>query len=133
MKLIVCIDDRMGMAFNKRRQSRDRMLIEDLVHHVGNAPLYVTPYTAKLFEGHTLDLRVTDSPLLDAKGNDYCFTELDTPSHDTDISELTVYRWNRHYPSDTVFPLDLSRFTLISSSEFVGSSHEKITKEVLKS
>lgn len=132
LKLIVCLDDRGGMAFNRRRQSRDRILIENLVQHVGTARLYVTPYTAKLFRGHVLDLWETDTPLLDAGSTDYCFSELEAPSHEADVSELTVYRWNRHYPSDTVFSLNLSDFTLASTTEFVGSSHEKITKEVWK-
>ena len=30
MKLIVCLDDNNGMMFNKRRQSRDRVLIENV-------------------------------------------------------------------------------------------------------
>ena len=31
MKLIVCLDDKNGMMFNKRRQSRDRVLIENVL------------------------------------------------------------------------------------------------------
>ena len=31
MTLIVCIDDKNGLLFNHRRQSRDRVLIEDLL------------------------------------------------------------------------------------------------------
>ena len=49
MKLIVCLSDDNGMMFNHRRQSRDRVLIADMIQHVQNAPLWVSPYSAPLF------------------------------------------------------------------------------------
>ena len=39
MNLIVCLDDKNGMAFNGRRQSRDRLLTEDLLQTVGESCL----------------------------------------------------------------------------------------------
>ena len=45
------------------------------------------------------------------------------------LDRLIVYRWNRHYPSDVRFPLELADFTLQSSTEFRGSSHDLITRE----
>lgn len=36
---------------------------------------------------------------------------------------------NRDYPVDLYFEIDLSRWKKISSKEFAGSSHDKITKE----
>jgi hypothetical protein len=43
-----------------------------------------------------------------------------------------VYRWNRRYPGDVFFDLDVSAapWRCVETEEFVGSSHEKITKEV---
>ena len=35
MKIIVCLDDYGGMLFNSRRQSRDRMLIDDIMMDLG--------------------------------------------------------------------------------------------------
>ena len=35
MNLIVCLDDSGGMRFNKRRQSRDSLLIKDLIEAYG--------------------------------------------------------------------------------------------------
>lgn len=40
MKLIVCMDDKNGMAFNHRRQSRDRVLAERIMELTENAKLY---------------------------------------------------------------------------------------------
>ena len=31
MKIIVCVDDNFGMLFNNRRQSKDQMLLEDMM------------------------------------------------------------------------------------------------------
>ena len=50
------------------------------------------------------------------------------------IEEVIVYKWNRRYPTDTYFDLDLAAlgFRLASSEEFAGYSHEKITKETYR-
>lgn len=132
MKLIVCLDERRGMAFNHRRQSRDRMLTEDLVKTVGNARLFVMPYSASLFDGYPTDLVISEDPMKKASDGDFCFLETVSPTTDKDISELILYHWNRHYPSDIRFLLDTATFSLVSSADFVGFSHEKITKEVWK-
>lgn len=133
MKLIVCLDDKQGMLFNHRRQSRDRHLIADLVSHVGEQPLYITAYSKPLFDGHDLDLRITESPIEAAKNGGYCLIEtLDPAPYADHIDELVIYRWNRHYPADVHFTLSLDAYTLESTVEFVGSSHDKITKEVWK-
>ena len=44
--------------------------------------------------------------------------------------EYIVFWWNRHYPPDRKFDLDLSKWNKVSEEEFAGYSHEKITKEV---
>ena len=42
-----------------------------------------------------------------------------------------MFRWNRDYPADTYFDLSLeSGWTRTETSEFAGSSHETITKEI---
>lgn len=132
MKLIVCLDDRCGMAWGGRRQSRDRLVTEDIVRHVGNAPLYVTPYSAPLFEGYSLDLHTSETPLSNAPEAAFCFLERIAPKSCDTIEELIVYRWNRHYPSDVTFDPTAFGFLKVASTEFAGFSHEKITKEVLK-
>ena len=131
MKVIVCIDDGLGMMFNKRRQSRDRVLCADVVRDLGGETLAITPYSLLLFEATGAKLSVSDAPFAtDAK---VAFIEnLPLLVHKDEICEMVVYRWNRRYPADV--HLDLlpweHGFVLKESSEFVGSSHEKITKEV---
>lgn len=133
VKLIVCLDDDAGMMFNHRRQSRDRVLIADMIRLVGESPLWVSPYSARLFDENCPNLRLSATPAQDAAESDYCFIE-DTPLPKTPakIDELVIYRWNRLYPSDVRFSLDTSAFFLAESTEFAGSSHDNITKEIWK-
>ena len=46
------------------------------------------------------------------------------------IDSIILYRWNRVYPADTYFDIDLSGWQLVRTGEFSGASHELITKEV---
>jgi hypothetical protein len=43
---------------------------------------------------------------------------------------IIIYRWNRHYPSDVKFEFKMNDYKKIHEEEFVGFSHDKITKEV---
>ena len=130
----ITVDDRMGIAFNKRRQSRDRVLIADLCDNTDGV-VYVSPYSAPLFEEYADKVAVVDAPLADCPDGAVCFLEMtELKAHVEDISALTVYRWNRHYPSDKKLDIDIEScgFTLSHSYEFVGKSHDKITKEIYK-
>ena len=133
MKLIVCLSDDGGMMFNHRRQSRDRILIADMIAHTQNTPLWVSPYSAPLFGEDCPHLHVNPQPASVAALDDYCFVEDTTlPKNIDEINELIIYRWNRHYPSDVHFTCDLSAFYLCERTEFAGSSHDTITKEIWK-
>lgn len=129
MKLIVCIDDQNGMAFNHRRQSRDRVLIERIETLTAGSKLRMAPYSHKLFSGE--NIVASAGYLAEAGADDYCFAELDdVMPYEDKIQKAIVFRWNRHYPSDVRFGIDLSNWHLVASEEFPGSSHEKITMEV---
>lgn len=130
MKLIVCIDENNGMMFNYRRQSRDRILIADLCEQVGSQKLYISAYSEPLFKDIKVNYTVSSSPLLDAEDEAYCFIE-DLPLSPLfdRVDEVILYHWNRYYPADVYFDASLDGFTLVDTHEFVGSSHEKITKE----
>lgn len=128
MKIIACVDNSMGMAFGGRRQSRDRLLCEDIINCAG-AKLCIDPYSELLFPDCTgvksVDLR-TYKPCDD----EYVFTETTAPSQlDGDISEIILYRWNRDYPANLYFDIELTGRKLIETFEFEGSSHDKITRE----
>lgn len=130
MNLIICIDDAGGMMFNRRRQSRDRVLCARLSELAKGARLWVTPYTARQFEGGA-ELCVSDTPWTDAAEGDYYFAE-DGDIPMGNVEKIYLYRWNRLYPSDRKFSADLSAlgFALQGSEDFAGYSHECITEEI---
>ena len=128
----VTVDERMGIAFNKRRQSRDRILIRDLVGTLSDK-IYVSEYSLPLFDEYIDRIVVADDPLRECPDGGCCFVEMtELMPYIDDISTLIVYNWNRHYPADKTLDIDIKNgaFALTSNTEFVGSSHEKITKEI---
>ena len=49
MHIIVCLDDQNGMAFNHRRQSRDRVVTEDICILADGRPLWMNKNSVALF------------------------------------------------------------------------------------
>ena len=77
--------------------------------------------------------RISDTPWTAAGPDDICFLELQNPAPAlARAEELIVYRWNRHYPSDQRIALPPEGWRLIAKTEFLGYSHDKITKEVYR-
>lgn len=131
MVLITCIDDKNGMMFNKRRQSKDSAVRADILAEAGGNALWMNSYSAKQFEEPAENITVDEAFLDKAATGEFCFLEGEGASSAKDrIEKLIVYKWNRLYPSDVKFDIDLSGWKLESTAEFAGSSHEKITKEV---
>lgn len=130
MNIIVCIDDGGGILFNKRRQSSDKALIRRVLEQSVNSRLLMNEYSAKLFEGE--NVLVDNFFLSNAKEGDFCFVENgDVTDYLNKIKKVYLYRWNRKYPSDFKFNMDIIKdFKLISTENFVGNSHPEITEEI---
>ena len=67
--------------------------------------------------------------------NDFCLIEnTEVKNYINNINTIVVYKWNRIYPSDFYFDIDLNTnsWELLKTEEFQGSSHEKITKETYR-
>ncbi len=130
MTYICCVDDYASLSFNKRRNSSDRFVIEDIINTVGEAPLRVDAYTAKLFRDKQVpSLIVDDDCLENAKDGEFVFVERQNPSAYLKAGDqLILYHWNRHYPSDNRLNLTGWNTLEITTGEFAGYSHEKITK-----
>ena len=136
MKLFVCLDEVGGMTFNKRRQSSDRIIRDDMLQIVQDAPFLVNSYTAKQFtEEQSSQIQVDDNCLENASEDAFVFVEnIGVLDYISNIEQIIVYRWQRKYPADFFFDVDLksSDWELVSQEEIVGYSHECILKEVYK-
>jgi len=133
MKLIVCLDDQNGILFNKRRLSMDSSLRKRLLEQVKDGMLWMNAYSAGQFTEASDAVRIHEDYLEYAGTEDFCFLEnRDIVPYAERVQQLIVYRWNRLYPSDTVFPLEdlFSNWNKVSSMDFPGNSHEKLTEEV---
>lgn len=132
MHWILCLDDKNGMSFNRRRQSKDRILREHLLAFLDGRKLWMSPYSAAQFDTLPDDAEVDEDYLAHCGVSDFCFVETGSwTSYLAQADQIVVYRWNRVYPADTRFPEEeLQRRTCISSMDFPGSSHDVITQEV---
>lgn len=134
MNLIVCIDDNFGMLFNGRRVSRDRAVTEKIANLTEGKRLWMDAYSLELFPA--ADSAYVSSDFMDLCANeDWCFAENQDVSAFLDkVDSVVVFKWNRRYPSDLKFPWELfaTRWYLLSTEEFSGFSHERITCEVYK-
>lgn len=133
MKIIVCIDEKGGMAFNGRRLSRDRFLCKRIIELTGENRLLMNGYSKELF-GEQSQITVDENFLDIAAGGDFCFVEnTDVAPFESKAEGIIVYNWNRRYSSDLKFGIDLScGWKLVSTADFKGSSHEKITEEIFE-
>ena len=130
MKLIVCVAENMGVAFNNRRLSRDKKLCEDVLELVGDDKIFMNPYSKTIFQENE-KCCYTEEYLNLAKENDYVFLERHKLPDRDDIGEIILYRWNRDYPADTYFYVP-QMYELNEKKEFKGKSHEKITREIYR-
>ena len=125
MILVLCVDEKMGLQFNRRRQSRDSAVSADIMARAGR--LWIHPFSEKLFgEGVLTD----ENWLFKAEPGDWCFCEdrsyLDCTER---IEKIILYRWNRVYPRDMIFEFP-GLWKLDQVTQLKGSSHEIITREV---
>lgn len=132
MNLIVCVDDDNGMLFNQRRQSQDHILRQRILKITNGKKLRMNHYSGKQFEKEdAFNIYPDDNFLSMALNDDFCFVENENvASFEDQFEKIIVYKWNRKYPFDLQFTINLSAWKLVSIYEFAGSSHDKITEEV---
>lgn len=130
MQVIITVENRNGMLFNHRRVSRDQKVSERILAYCKEKKLWMNAYSAKLFENNP-QIRVSET-FLEQK-DAICFVEdQDVTPYLPEIDTIILFHWNRDYPADFFFTVDLSEWNRIHQEEFTGKSHEKITMEVYK-
>ena len=131
MIIVICADDKNGMMFNGRRQSQDRILREKILADAGNSKIWINAYSAKQFGDEDQSrIQVAEDFLKKAGKGELCLVEnVDVKPYLEKVEEIILYKWNRTYPADTWFDIDLTNWKMAETMEFAGSSHEKITKE----
>jgi hypothetical protein len=135
--LVMFLDMKNGMAFNRRRQTRDRAATERLLSLFPGKCFWGDARTQMLFEDFDQADFKADPDFLDKAGDgDVAIAEF-VPSDqltavDNQIEQLVIYRWDKVYPADLVctYPLAKAGWNLVQQTEFKGHSHDKITEEV---
>ena len=131
MILICCIEDALGMAFSRRRVSRDRAVCEDMLREAGSSPIWMDVRSTVLFRDMGGNIITEPDFALKASRGEYCFLEFSAPAqYEEKAEKLILYRWNRRYQADLFFDIELKGWLIESASDFPGTSHEKITREV---
>ena len=133
LHLFLCVDNHMGMTFNRRRQSRDSRVSQDILEQSRSGALYMSACSLAIFpaESHRY-ITVSETFLEDAPSDAFCFVEKGPLlPYLPRIRSITLYHWNRSYPGDSFFdiPLDSPHWKLLERQNMTGHSHEKITKE----
>jgi len=126
LTVYVCLDDRNGLLFNKRRQSRDVRVLEDIAASCAGE-LLIGAYSEKLVTDAGVPCRVVTEE--EVSEGHYFAEAVPSEALLSGTDTIVIYRWNRHYPADVRWDIPAG-FTLTETTEFPGKSHEKITKEV---
>lgn len=136
MKLIVCVDNDMGMMFHNRRQSKDSMLRKKIISVTNGSRLWMNAYSFRQFEELDFHSISVDEDFWKKAGTeDYIFLEnVPAANVQEQIDEIIIFYWNRKYPSDFSFDLNLNHgdWKLVHTEDFAGHSHEKITMETYR-
>lgn len=132
LTVAVAVDDEGGMLFYGKRLSKDSVLTAEFIESAAEAPVYASDFSRILFAKYP-KVKLCENPFEDAEDRAYCFIENYHLAPYLDmIDTIIIYRWNRFYNSDFKLDIDPQKCGYICSkiTEFSGSSHDKITKEV---
>ena len=129
MNIIACVDDNKGQLFNGRRQSKDIQVISKILNITEGKNLLINSFSEKLFE----EKAIVNVDFLECAGEgDFCFIEnVSASEYIEKINKVYLFKWNRKYPTDFTFDLEMeNNFHIVGVEEFQGNSHELITLEV---
>ena len=125
MIVFACVDDNFGLCFNKRRQSRDKLVYERIYEIIGDKKLYITEFSKELFNEDKVLIK--KEAVVSDNEEAFFFIENEIPKNLVNAEKIILFFWNRNYPSDFKFALP-DCFKEANHYEFKGNSHDKITE-----
>lgn len=132
MVILACVDNQFGMLFNHRRQSSDQVVIDKIIQISTGKCLWMNDYSSFLFP-KSVSICINKNFLELATSGDFCFVE--SPEFEQylhHIDKIVLFQWDRRYPADSYFPVSILKrgWRLMESTDFKGSSHDRITMKV---
>ena len=113
MILVAVVDDRMGLCFHGRRQSQDKRLREKILTLFAGKTLWMNGYSAKQFakDAGADAICVAEEDFLTQAGKgEICFVEnISAASAAERVEQVYLFHWNRAYPGDLFFDLQVLR------------------------
>ena len=133
MRIALCIEKSNGFSFNNRRLSQDGAILYKLSELAGDGKICLNEYSSKLFLEKD-NLKISENFFSEAEEKDICFVENSMIPELKKITEIYLFKWNRDYPADTYFLLDLKNngFNKVKTENFAGTSHKQITLEIYR-
>lgn len=136
MNFIVCVEDRMGISFNKRLLSRDKYLDDYLNQVALKEKLYVDEnymnYIKKENYKLTTEIEKNNKNIIH-EINIFCSSK-DTLHFLNCSDKVTIFFWNRRYPADVYLDYDYIRknYKLIKSEDEISGSSHQLKLEIWK-
>lgn len=118
--------------FNNRRQSRDSRLIDYLISISNGTTIYAETYSIPLFKKANMkNVKFFERELNKAAILQHEYVLIEDPDliKNHQFEEVILCKWNRDYPSDKFFELNMDDYVLLKTENFVGSSHDEIAIE----
>ena len=133
MKVILCLEEKLGYCFLGKRLSQDQNLRQNLKQLLHSEKVYMNAYSYVLYKDYFADALVDEHFLDKAKDHYVVIENVSLSSYQDQIDEYVIYEWNRSYPATLFFSSTwLSSFELVETMEFSGTSHEKITRRIYR-
>ena len=133
MHIILFLDQKDGMIFGNKRQTKDKILMKYIEDVSKGSCLFTNHFSTSLFDNIPSHLIVDDNFLNIAKSEDFCIVENeDIEPYMNKIESIRIYRWDKVYPSTIKFNKDLLKNWKQSFCVelFLGGTHQVIYEEM---
>ena len=142
MTIIACVDLRMGLSFNGKRQTRDKLVVKHILNNCDpKLGLTVTPRSGRyimdsmksLDEELTIPLHIVPELTPENTQLSDVFIETGTPDSISELLDMAdhviLYVWNTTYLYTEHFTdiQNQSVWTLTHAELMEGSSHDEVT------